>query len=151
MIPGENESMKKLFGVRLEAFLACALAITTACTASPAEDNKNQANGNTGPQAAGNSNEPQAAAGKTGAKPEQVGTGSIEVSSTPPGARVILISLDEEGAEPQQKGATPTTLTGIPAGKYTVDVEKTGYKFYQKNIKVQENKTVQVNAFLQKE
>lgn len=151
MILGENVSMKKLFSVRLEAFLVCALVMTTACTTSPADGNKNQTNGNAGPRTNGNANEPQPSVGKTPAKPEQAGTGSIEVKSTPPGARVILISLDEEGAEPQQRGSTPTTLTDIPAGKYTVDVEKVGYKFYQKNIKVQENKTVQVNASLQKE
>ncbi|HEX8091251.1 MAG TPA: hypothetical protein VF762_20515, partial [Blastocatellia bacterium] len=107
--------MKKLFSVRLEAFLVCALVITPACTARLAEGNKNQANGNTSPQTGGNANEPPPSpAGKIPAKPEQVGTGSIEVKSTPPGARVILISLDEEGAEPQQRGSTPTTLTDIP-------------------------------------
>ncbi|HVG21355.1 MAG TPA: PEGA domain-containing protein [Blastocatellia bacterium] len=143
--------MKKLFSVMLQAFAASALAITTACTEAPTAGNNNQTNGNVGLQAGGNANAAEPAKGSAPAKAEQTGTGSIEVKSTPPGARVILIALDEEGAEPQQRGSTPTTLTDIPVGKYTVDVEKTGYKFYQKNIKVQENKTVQVNASLQKE
>jgi hypothetical protein len=145
--------MKKLFSITLQTFAVFSLACTIACNETPTAANKNQANGNANLQTSGNANMPQAeaTADKATAKPQQTGTGNIEVRSTPPGARVILISLDEEGAEPQQKGLTPTTLTGVPAGKYTVDVEKPGYKFYQKNIKVVENKTVPVSASLQKE
>jgi hypothetical protein len=145
--------MKKLFTIMLQAFAVFVLAVATACTPTLTGTNRNQTNGNANLQTSDNANTPQAepTTGKTQAQPEQTGTGSIEVKSTPPGAKVILISLDEEGAEPQQKGSTPTTLTGIPAGKYTVDIEKNGYKFYQKNIKVLDNKTVQVSASLQKE
>ena len=150
---GEKEGMKKLSGVLLQAFVTVGLAIITACTANPTAVNNNQTTGNANTQATGNSNEArsQSPADNTTPKAEQTGAGSIEVKSSPPGVRVILISLDEDGAEPQQKGSTPTTLTDIPVGKYTIDIEKPGYKFYQKNIKVQENKTVQVSAPLQKE
>ena len=153
MIIGDKEGMKKLFGVLLKAFAAVGLAATMACTASPTTGNNNQTGGNTSTQPSANSNaaQSQSTADNAAPKAEQAGTGSIEVKSAPPGARVILISLDEEGAQPEQKGSTPTTLTGIPVGKYTIDIEKPGYKFYQKNIKVQENKTVQVSAPLQKE
>ena len=140
--------MKKPFSIMLQAFVVSVLAIAAAC--APTAANKNQTNGSANPQTSANANAPQPVS-STDKKPEQTGTGNIEVISTPPGAKVILISLDEEGAEPQQKGSTPTTLTGIPAGKYTVDIEKNGYKFFQKNIKVIDNKTVQVSASLQKE
>jgi PEGA domain-containing protein len=145
--------MKKLFGVLLQAFVMSGLAITIACTANSTTGNNNQTAGNTNTQTSGNSNEArsQSSADKSAPKAEQAGTGSIEVRSSPPGARVILISLDEDGAEPQQRGSTPTILTGVPVGKYTIDIEKPGYKFYQKNIKVEENKTVEVSAPLRKE
>lgn len=144
--------MKKLISILLQSFVAFGLAITTACTANQTGGNSNQTTGNSNLQAGGNSNALQTQpSAKTPAKVEQAGTGTIDVKSTPPGARVILISLDEDGAEPQQKGSTPTTLTDIPVGKYTVNIERPGYKYYQKNINVQENKTVQVSASLQKD
>jgi PEGA domain len=139
--------MKKPSGIMLQTFTAFVLAVAAACT--PTAANKNQTNGNANPQTSANANAPQPVSPTE--KYEQAGTGSIEVISRPPGAKVILISLDEEGAEPQQKGSTPTTLTNIPAGKYTVDIEMNGYKFFQKNIKVLENKTVQVSATLRKD
>jgi hypothetical protein len=153
MILGEHESMKKSPGVLLQAFVMFGLAVTIACTANPRAVNNNQTAGNANAQTNDNSNvaQSQPSTDKAAPKAEQTGTGSIEVKSSPAGARVILISLDEDGAEPQQRGSTPTTLTSIPVGKYTIDIEKPGYKFYQRNIKVQENKTVQVNASLQKE
>jgi hypothetical protein len=135
--------MKKLLSVLLQASLALGAAISTACTGTQTAGNSNQTNGN--------SNAPQPSTTNTQAKAEQAGTGSIDVKSTPPGARVVLISLDEVGAEPQQKGLTPTTLTGIPVGKYTVHLERPGYKYYQKNIAVRENKTTQLSAPLRKE
>lgn len=77
--------------------------------------------------------------------------GTIEVSSVPPGARVLLVSTDEAGAgEPQSKGLTPTSITGLQPGKYTVDLEKTGYKFFQKQLVVKEGAVTKVNASLKK-
>jgi len=74
------------------------------------------------------------------------------VSSVPPGARVLLISNDESGAgEPQSKGLTPTTITGIEPGKYTVHLERPGYKFFQKEITVKAGSTVKVNGNLKKQ
>ncbi|HEX8183521.1 MAG TPA: PEGA domain-containing protein [Blastocatellia bacterium] len=145
--------MENLISVLLQASFVWALLVATACTGGPTAGNNNQANVNTGTAASGNSNAPQsqAASDKSRAKPEQAGTGSIEVKTVPPGARVVLISLDEASPEPQQKGSTPTTITDVPVGKYTVNIEKPGYKYYQKNVKVEENKTIQVGAKLQKE
>jgi hypothetical protein len=77
-------------------------------------------------------------------------TGSIEITSTPAGAQVILIEETEAGAgEPETRGATPTTVT-VPPGKYTVHLEKNGYRFFQKQVAVKENQTVKVAATLRK-
>lgn len=65
---------------------------------------------------------------------------------------MLLISNDESGAgEPQSKGLTPTTITGVPPGKYTVDLERPGYRFFQKEIVVKEGKTTKVSATLKKQ
>jgi hypothetical protein len=145
--------MKRLISVLLQASLAGVLVIATACKGTQTAGNNNQTNGNSGPQTSDNSNASQGIPRtlKSATEPEPTGTGSIEVKTKPPGARVILISLDEVGAQPQQKGLTPTTITDIPVGKYTVNIEKPGYRYYQKNIKVQKNKTTQVGASLQKD
>ena len=108
------------------------------------------ANGQPGPGStvtpSRNSNEPPAS------KIAQSGTGSIEVVSTPPGARVLLVPIDEGGAsEPQPRGVTPTTITGVYPGKYTLDLEKPGYRFFQKDVVVKENRPTKVNATLRKQ
>ena len=74
------------------------------------------------------------------------------VNSVPPGARVLLVSTDEGGAgEPKSKGVTPTTITDLQPGKYTVDLEKPGYRFFQKEIVVKEGAVAKVNATLKKQ
>jgi hypothetical protein len=96
--------------------------------------------------------QPKATADTQPAKTSQPGTGSIEVSSTPSGARVLLVAVDEGGAgEPQPRGVTPTTITGVYPGTYTVDLEKPGYRFFQKNVVVQANSTAKVNAALRRQ
>ena len=65
---------------------------------------------------------------------------------------MLLISNDEGGAgEPQPKGLTPTTITGIQPGKYTVDLERPGYRFFQKEIVVKAGKTTKVIGTLKKQ
>jgi PEGA domain len=77
---------------------------------------------------------------------------TIEVTSVPPGARVLLISDDESGAgEPQSKGLTPTTITGVEPGKYTVHLERPGYRFFQKAITVKAGSSVKINGALKKQ
>ncbi|MFY9610891.1 MAG: PEGA domain-containing protein [Blastocatellia bacterium] len=134
------------------------LSLLAACTASQPESGaartSNAAAANTNAQSSAgsavspsrNSNEPPAS------KMAQTGTGSIEVTSTPAGARVLLVSIDEGGAgEPQPRGVTPTTITGVYPGKYTVDLEKPGYRFFQKDVVVKESVTVKVKATLRKQ
>ena len=133
-------------------FIGVSLAMGAACTtAPPANTNQPSTNTNT---AQSNSN--AASSNTSQAKPAQQSnqgsTGTIEVSSTPPGARVLLISNDEGGAgEPQSKGLTPTTITGVKPGKYTVDLERPGYRFFQRAVEVRAGKTLKINAPLRKQ
>ena len=126
-------------------FLGLGLAMESACTpAPPANTNQSNINTNAAP-----SNSSQT---KPTQQSNQSTTGTIEVSSVPPGARVLLISNDEGGAgEPQLKGLTPTTITDIQPGKYTVDLERPGYKFFQKEIVVKGGKTTKVSGTLKKQ
>src|SRR6266850_1732233 len=117
--------------IRFVLFGSC--VISTACTTAPLT-NSNQRNGNT---TAAQSNTQTNSSAKPSQQPDQSTTGNIEVTSVPPGARVLLVSTDVGGAgEPQSKGSTPVTITDLQPGKYTVDLEKPGYKFFQKEVEV---------------
>jgi hypothetical protein len=134
--------------VRLAGLLSLVLAfglMAGACThTSPPSNNPGNANQNASQSKAANDN--------ATAKPEQKTTGSIDVTSKPPGARVLLVATDEGGAgEPQPKGITPTTITELAPGKYTVDLEKPGYRFSQTEVKVKAGATVKVAAALKKQ
>ena len=129
--------------------LGCfAVAIVTAGCAT------REPSGNTNKNSSANIN---ASPSKTAAVPppaktSQPGIGSIEVSSTPSGARVLLVAVDEGGAgEPQARGLTPTTITDVYPGKYTVDLEKPGYKFFQKDVVVKANSSTKISANLKKQ
>lgn len=133
--------MKKGPESNIKVLLAAVLAILAACTTSPT---KNDSNANVGSAQA---NVSKNAAVK---KADQT-KGAIEVTSVPPGAKVLLVPTDEAGAgEPQSKGLTPTTIENLEPGKYTVDLEKPGYKFFQKEVVVKAGATAKVNATLRK-
>ena len=136
--------MKLRLDVLSLLFLGVSFAMGTACTtAPPANTNQPSINTNAAPS---NSSQTRPAQ-----QSNQSSTGTIEVSSVPPGARVLLISNDEGGAgEPQSKGLTPTTITGVQPGKYTVDLERPGYKFFQKEITVKKGASVKISATLKK-
>jgi hypothetical protein len=77
--------------------------------------------------------------------------GTIVVASTPPGAIVVLVREEEGSAgNPERKGSTPVTVNGVAPGKYSITLEKTGFKYFQKEFEVQENKTVKINANLKR-
>ena len=80
------------------------------------------------------------------------GLGGIKVGSRPMGATIILISEDENGVSgrPQVRGSTPTTVTDITPGKYTVHLELNGYKAFQKSVDVKADETVSVTADLKR-
>jgi len=122
-------------------FLLCACAQPGGNASSPgANANQPAANSNVSKTRPANNN----AAG-TSAR----GTGTIEVASAPPGARVLLIPVDEGGASvPQVRGATPATITDLSPGKYAVSLEKPGYKSYQKEVVVKADSTTTVKAKL---
>jgi hypothetical protein len=131
------------------SFLSVSLAMITGCgTTQRANNNQRSANAS----AAQSRNSPSSASPAKPAAPPAASTkGTIEVNSAPPGARVLLVSTDEAGAgEPQSKGLTPTSITGLEPGKYTVDLEKPGYRFFQKEVVVKEGAVAKVNATLKK-
>jgi len=75
--------------------------------------------------------------------------GTIQIESIPPGAAVILIREEDGSAgAPERKGSTPVTITGVAPGRYSIDLEKTGFKSLQKDVDVKENKTVKISANL---
>ena len=131
----------------LPAALFAASMTTLACSTQPASNNANTRAANSNSQA----NSAQSNASRNKPSEQSATTGSIEVNSTPPGAKILLVSTDESGAgEPQTKGLTPTTISGLSPGKYTVDLEKPGYKFFQKEVTVKAGTTAKVTASLKK-
>ena len=80
------------------------------------------------------------------------GLGGIKVGSRPMGATIMLISEDEGGGfgRPQVRGSTPTTITDITPGKYTVHLELNGYKAFQKSVEVKADQTASVTADLKR-
>lgn len=126
-------------------------ACATAERANSNVRNSNVATAANANGAAPNASQSNSSAAKAKAQPD-VTRGTIEVNSVPPGARVLLVSTDEAGAgEPQSKGLTPISITGLQPGKYTVDLEKPGYRFFQKEVVVKEGAVTRVNASLKKQ
>ncbi|MCX6698412.1 MAG: PEGA domain-containing protein [Methanomicrobiales archaeon] len=70
----------------------------------------------------------------------QQATGSISVSSTPPGATILLDGIN--------KGTTPTTLNGISAGTHTIVLKKSGYPDYLANIIINAGQTASISVSL---
>lgn len=125
--------------------IAVSAGLETACATAPPE------NGNR-PNINANATAPDSSQTNSSRPANKSTTGSIEVTSVPPGARVLLISSDQGGAgEPQSKGVTPTTITDVQPGKYTVDLERPGYRFFQKEVEVKAGKAVKVSATLRKQ
>lgn len=125
--------------------LGASIAIHIACaTPPPANSNQPSVNANAAPS---NSSVPRASQ-----PPDATTTGTVEVTSNPPGARVLLIQTEDDTAgEPQPKGVTPATITGVKPGKYTVDLERSGYRFFQKEIVVKKGGATKVSANLRKQ
>jgi parallel beta-helix repeat protein len=74
------------------------------------------------------------------ANPPAITAGSISISSVPSGASILF-----DGAD---KGVTPATIKGIPAGSHTITLKKTGYLDYSGKVDVVAGQTVQVNPTL---
>lgn len=142
--------MKRRFLAPVFACSLAALVSGAACTRPTANQNA-PATANTNQPANGNLSQQQRAATTATPAPDPA-SGSIKVTSTPPGAVILLISeTDGSAGAPQRKGSTPATLTQIEPGSYTIALEKPGYKAFQKEIKVDASKTVNVTATLRKQ
>lgn len=122
--------------VILVTLLALALISCSRQADVPNKDvaNKNVANENTPPGA-----------------PQKLEGGTIEATSTPVGASVMLIETGEGGVgPPKPRGSTPTSISGLLPGKYVVHIEKPGYTFFQKKVEIKGNESVKVDARLKK-
>ena len=146
--------MTKTRAVRL-TFATLILAAFAAC--SPAT-NHNAASGNSNtarPAAnanAGNANIANAnTANVNAAAKSKPGTGSLEITSTPPGAGITLVPTAEDSAgTPQAYGATSATINDLAPGKYDIQLSKLGYKDFRKEITVKAGAATRVNATLKK-
>jgi hypothetical protein len=150
-----RQSLKTNFQILIVLFLSVSFTTITGCGRTQrANNNQRSANANAAqsnltPSSNSQSNSSPA---KPSQQPAASTKGTIEVTSVPPGARVLVVSTDEAGAgEPQSKGVTPTTITGLQPGKYTVDLEKPGYRFFQKEVVVKQGAIAKVNAALKKQ
>lgn len=147
--------MHKMARVPVFALLALALLIVASCASPPSEtDNRNAPAAAPGaPPAAppAPAAPPPPAPSAPTTESEATATGGIKVESTPAGAEVLLITEAIGGAgPPEPRGTTPTTITDLAPGTYTVHLEKSGYKFFQKSIQVKPGKISTVAATLKK-
>jgi len=146
--------LKTNFQLLVVLFLSVSFAMIIGCgRTQPVNNNQRSANVNAVQSNTSQSNSsPVKQSSQPASQPAASTKGTIEVNSVPPGARVLLVSTDEAGAgEPQSKGLTPTSITGLQPGKYTVDLEKTGYRFFQKEVVVKKGAITKVNAPLKKQ
>ena len=67
-------------------------------------------------------------------------TATLELSSTPTGAQVLLNGAD--------RGFTPVTLEGIPAGKVELQISEQGYQSYKQDIVLDVGQTEAIRAVL---
>ncbi|MEN3332781.1 MAG: hypothetical protein V7641_2146 [Blastocatellia bacterium] len=131
------------------AFTAFLLLAFAAC--SPAS-NSNTATGNATPDNANVTKRVIANPANTNvAAQSKPGTGSIEIGSIPSGAGITLVptSPDSDGA-PQSYGPTPATINDLSPGKYTVNLNKNGYKPFRQDVEVKADSMVRVKALLKK-
>ncbi len=76
----------------------------------------------------------------TAAVPVQPTTGSLSVTTSPPGAAVFLDGV--------QKGISPVTIPGIVPGRHALFIKMDGYADYTEPITVQVGQTLMYSATL---
>jgi PEGA domain/Viral BACON domain len=74
---------------------------------------------------------------------EQPPVGSIDIKSTPTGASIYLSGSYE--------GATPKTISGVPAGSHTIKITTSGYEDYNEKVTVTSGETASVSVDLVKQ
>ena len=64
----------------------------------------------------------------------------------------MVMIREEEGSsgDPERKGSTPVMISGVAPGKYSINLEKPGFKPFQKEVEVKEAKTVKITATLKR-
>ncbi len=136
--------MHKMARIPVLALIALTLLIAASCASPTSETNNNST------PAASPGTAPAASPAPI-TESEATATGGIKIESTPVGAEVLLITEAVGGAgPPEPRGTTPTTITDLAPGTYTVHLEKPGYKFYQKSVQVKPGKTSTITATLKK-
>ncbi len=75
-------------------------------------------------------------------EPAVQGTGSVAVTSLPPGAEIYF---DQE-----YRGTTPATITKAPAGDHTLELRKDGYERSARNVTVVNGGTTTIDSVLTK-
>jgi hypothetical protein len=142
--------MKRFIAMLSTAFLASAILILAACTQSSDTANNQTSKSANSATTPSTTAAPNASATPSNPAPNS-STGAIKIGSRPAGASVMLIA-DEggEAGKPQLRGASPTTISDLTPGKYTVHLELKGYKYFQKAVEVKAGETVSVTAELQK-
>jgi hypothetical protein len=129
--------MKKVSTILTAIFIASIILTATACSHPEGSDGTKPAN---------NANTPQ----NTGSKTNPA-MGSIKVGSKPAGATIMLIAAEgSDAGKPQTRGTSPTTITDLAPGKYTVFLELKGYKPFEKAVEVKAGETVPVTTDLKK-
>lgn len=68
------------------------------------------------------------------------GTGSVELTSFPPGAEVYLNG--------EYRGTTPTTITEVPSGRHTAEIRLAGYERWSSPVSVTKDSTATLTAML---
>jgi preprotein translocase subunit SecG len=132
--------MKKVSAILTTIFIASIILLTTACSQPEGTS------GSDSTKPANNSNASQNTGSKTNSS-----MGSIKVGSRPTGATILLIAAEgSEAGKPQTRGTSPSTVTDLVPGKYTVFLELKGYKPFEKAVEVKAGETVPVTADLQK-
>lgn len=66
--------------------------------------------------------------------------GSIEISSSPTGATILIDGV--------ANGVTPKTVDDLVIGSYKITLKKSGYQDWMKTVKVEEDETTEVDATL---
>lgn len=141
----------------LEFILALSLLAVVSCTPPPPMIGNNQSNRNSNAQAnanaQANSNATASQSNSNSARAQskpKPGTGNIEINSTPSGSVIMFIPLNEGGASaPQQQGLTPNTIN-VPAGKYYITLEMSGYKPFTQTVTLRDGEIKKINATLKK-
>jgi hypothetical protein len=142
--------MCKTTRLPIMAFIVLTLLIFAACATPVPETANRPTSAPPASPAPGASNENVSPAAPP-AGSEMTNTGSIKVQSTPAGAEVLLITEAIGGASPPEpRGTTPTTITDLAPGTYTVHLEKPGYKFFQKSVQIKPGETATVTATMKR-